>query len=79
MKFKKLDRLFADDAVGDGNTGVTEPFEAAQVCFYRGQVHRMVRRDRGRLCLDHQKLAQEAAAGDDVIAILLLVSIYQKG
>ena len=37
-RFKKLDEVFASDAVGDGTTGITGPFEAAQGRFFTGQV-----------------------------------------
>ena len=37
-KFKKLDKKFAADIVGDGTGDIVGPFEAAQAWFYRGQV-----------------------------------------
>ena len=37
-KFKKLDTLFANDVVGNSNSNVVGPVEAAQGRFYRGQV-----------------------------------------
>ena len=38
LKFKKLDKIFATDVVGDGTNHVVGPFETAQGRFYRGQV-----------------------------------------
>ena len=37
-KFKKLVIVFAEEVVGNGETGVTGPFQLAQGHFYRGQV-----------------------------------------
>ena len=33
LKFRKLDREYAPDVVGDGSNGVVGPFEAAQQLF----------------------------------------------
>ena len=37
-RFKRLDEVFASDIVGDGTTGISGPFEAAQGRFFTGQV-----------------------------------------
>ena len=37
-KFKKLDRVFAEEVVGNGETRVAGPFQLAQGRFYKGQV-----------------------------------------
>ena len=38
LKFRKLDRVYASDIVGDGSNGVVGPFEAALQLFVGGQV-----------------------------------------
>ena len=37
-KYKKLDKVFAEEVVGNGENGVTGPFQTAHECFYWGQV-----------------------------------------
>ena len=81
-KFKKLDKQFAADIVGNGTGDMAGPFEASQARFYRGQVP---------LCAgwfveineDFEKviklLAREAAAGDDGMGISPLANSDKKG
>ena len=37
-KFKKLDQMFASEAVGDGTNRIAGPFKSDQGRFYTGQV-----------------------------------------
>ena len=82
-KFKKLDRKFAADVVGDGTGAVVGPFEAAQGNFLRQQVIPLVAGGFGEIGEDFDKvitrLAREAAAGDHGLRISPLVNTDRKG
>ena len=82
-KFKRLDNNFATDVVGDGNNGITGPFEAAQKHFYRGQVIPLCAGWFGEINEDFEKviltMAREAAAGEDGMALSPLVNTDIKG
>ena len=75
LKFRKLDRVYAPDVVGDGNNGVVGPFEAAQQLFIGGQVVPLVVGAFGDVNKDLEKmlrtLAKFAAAGKTVCLYLL--------
>ena len=82
-KFKRLDNNFATDVVGDGNNGITGPFEAAQKHFYRGQVIPLCAGWFGEINEDFEKviltMAREAAAGEDGMTVSPLVNTDRKG
>ena len=82
-KFKKLDKKFAADVVGDGNSGTVGPFEAAQKQFFRGQVIPLCAGWFGETNEDFEKvirtLAKEAAAGQDGMAVSPLINTDRKG
>ena len=82
-KFKRLDNNFATDVVGDGNNGITGPFEAAQKHFYRGQVIPLCAGWFGEINEDFENviltMAREAAAGEDGMAVSPLVNTDRKG
>ena len=76
-KFKKIDRLFAAEIVGETDS-VVGPFTAAQSRFFRGQVIPLCAGWFGEINEDFSKiirtLAKEAAAGDDGVTISPLVN-----
>ncbi len=82
-KFKKLDRLFASDIVGDGTSDTVGPFEAAQQRFYCKQVIPICAGWYGEINEDFEKiirlLAREAASGDDGLKISPLINTDRKG
>ena len=84
-RFKKLDEVFASDAVGDGTTGITGPFEAAQGRFFTGQVIPLVVGAFGEVneALEKvlKRVAKAAAAGTDGLTISPLINDQhrQKG
>ena len=82
-KFIKLDKKFAPEVVGDGNDGVTGPFEASQNSFYCGQVIPICCGAFGEINEDFNKtiktLAREAASGEDGATISPLVNTDRKG
>jgi hypothetical protein len=83
LKFKKLDRVYAPDVVGDGSNGVVGPFEAAQQLFIGGQVVPLVVGAFGDVNKDLEKmlrtLAKCAAAGEDGMSISPLRNLDKKG
>lgn len=70
-KFKKLDKEYAPDVVGDGSKGIVEPFESAQNQYVGGQVIPLVVGAFGETNKDFEimmkRLAKLAAAGEDGI------------
>ena len=82
-KFKKLDRLFAADIVGDGTGDIIGPFEQSQNRFWRGQVIPVCAGWFGEINKDFEKiiqrLAREAASSDDGLKISPLVNTDRKG
>jgi len=82
-KFKKLDRLFASDIVGDGTSDTVGPFEAAQQRFFCKQVIPICAGWYGEINEDFEKiirlLAREAASGDDGLKISPLINTDRKG
>ena len=82
-KFKKLDKQFAAEVVGDGSNDIVGPFEASQQRFYRGQVVPMCSGWFGEIGGEFEKIiwqiAREAAAGDDGLTISPLVNTDRKG
>ena len=81
-KFRKLDRLFAAEVVGEGDH-VVGPFSAAQARFFRGQAIPLYAGWFGEVNEDLRKiirtLAKEAAAGDDGMTISPLINSDRKG
>ena len=82
-KFKKLDRKYAADVVGEGDNGIVGPFEAAQGRFIGGQVVPLVVGAFGEVNKDFEKvlktLAKLAAAGEDGMSISPLRNLDRKG
>ena len=82
-KFKKVDKEFAADIVGDGNVDIVGPFEADQARFYRGQVIPLCTGWFREINEDFEKviklLSQEAAAGDGGLGISPLSNSNRKG
>ena len=81
--FRKLDRQFAADVVGDGDSNVVGPFSAAQGRFFRGQVIPLCAGAVGEIGEDFSKilktLARMAAASNDGLAVSPLVNSDRKG
>ena len=81
-KFKKLDRVFVEEVVGNGETSITEPFQMAQGRFFWGQVIPMCAGWFGEIGKDFAQvvkiLAREAASGDHGMTILPLVNTDRK-
>jgi len=73
-KFKKIDKQFAADIVGNSDNDIVGPFEAVQSPFYRGQVIPMCAGWIREVNEDFDKiikvLAREAASGDDELTII---------
>eukprot|EP00956_Cyclotella_meneghiniana_P024218 scaffold48318_cov51-Cyclotella_meneghiniana.AAC.2 len=72
-KFKRLDKQYAADIVGNGDNGIVGPFESVQKRFIGGQVILLVVGPFGEVNKDFQKvlktLARLAAAGEDGMSI----------
>ena len=72
-KFKKLDRVFAEEVVGNGETGTTGPFQMAQGCFSQEQIIPMCAGWFGEIEQAFAQvvriLAREAVAGDHGMTI----------
>ena len=85
-RFKKLDEVFASDVVGDGTTGIIEPFEAAQGRFFTtGQVIPLVvvvgafGDVNEALEKVLKRVAKAALAETDGLTILPLINTDRKG
>ena len=82
-KFKKLDKQFAADVVGDGDNDIVGPFQAAQSRFHKGGVIPLCAGWFGEIGGDFEKvirlLAREATASDDGMTISPLVNTDRKG
>ena len=77
MEYKKQDRLFAAEVMGDRNTVVAGPFKAAHDCVYKSEVIPICAGWLGEIGTDFvwiiNTLAREAAFGDDGMSISPLV------
>jgi hypothetical protein len=75
--------VFASDVVGDGTTGITGPFEAAQGRFFTGQVILLVVGAFGDVneALEKvlKRIAKAAAAETDGLTISPLINTDRKG
>ena len=78
-KFRKLDRLFAADVVGDGSGDVVGPFESAQGRFWRGGVIPLCAGGFGEINKDFEKLAREASSSNTGMMVSPLVNTDRKG
>eukprot|EP00956_Cyclotella_meneghiniana_P027992 scaffold64216_cov67-Cyclotella_meneghiniana.AAC.1 len=83
-KFKRLDKQYAADIVGNGENGIVCPFESAQKRFIGGQVIPLVVGPFGEVNQDFEKvlktLARLAAAGEDgMSSISPLCNTDRKG
>eukprot|EP00956_Cyclotella_meneghiniana_P017394 scaffold28306_cov69-Cyclotella_meneghiniana.AAC.3 len=82
-KFKRLDKQYAADIVGNGDNGIVGPFESAQKRFIGGQVIPLVVGPFGEVNKDFEKvlktLARLAAAGEDGMSISPLRNTDRKG
>ena len=82
-KFKRLDKQYAADIVGNGDNGIVGPFESAQKRFIGGQVIPLVVGPFGEVNKDFEKvlktLARLAAAGEDGMSISQLCNTDRKG
>jgi hypothetical protein len=82
-RFKRLDEVFASDVVGDGTTGISGPFEAAQGRFFTGQVIPLVVDAFGDVNEAVEKVlkrvAKAAAAETDGLTISPLINTDRKG
>ena len=76
QKFKKLDRLFAADIVGDGTGDIMGPFEQSQYRFWRRIWFGEINKDFDKII---QRLAREAASSDDGMKISPLIYTDRKG
>jgi len=82
-KFKKLDKEYASDVVGDGSSNIVGPFEAAQDQFIGGQVVPLVAGAFGDVNTDFgtmlRTLAKLVAAGEEGMSISPLRNLDKKG
>eukprot|EP00956_Cyclotella_meneghiniana_P040979 scaffold210996_cov63-Cyclotella_meneghiniana.AAC.6 len=82
-KFKRLDKQYAADIVGNGDNRVVGLFESAQKRFIGGQAIPLVIGPFGEVNEDFEKvlkiLARLAAAGEDGKSISSLCNTYRKG
>ena len=82
-KFKKLDKEYAPDVVGDGSSNIVGPFEAAQSQFIGGQVVSLIVGAFGDVNTDFENmlrtLAKLAAAGEEGMSISPLRNLDKKG
>ena len=81
-KFKKLDKQFTADVVGDVDNNIVGPFQAAQSRFHKGGVIPLCAGWFGEIGGDFEKvirlLAQEAAASNDGMTISPLVNRIER-
>ena len=82
-KFKKLDKEYAPNVVGDGSNNIVGPFEAAQSQFIGGQVIPLIVGAFGDVNTDFENmlrtLAKLAAAGEEGMSISPLRNLDKKG